>query len=213
MPSYSNRLKLKSDFYPAIKYNYKKEIPIQFEYEYFQRLNYLVSYHKDLLSAVIPSDKSLQFPLNTDFLQKYLSGFRINYTPFDNSFNPKLEGYYEKDPSNENVFNVYYNANSSYKKQRYTQTHETIHICQSLDPFFQTYFDELIVSQTLPNKLIIKLLEKATDKATAMYLMPQDYFHNKYRESSNVNELADYFQTSIQSVAYRLKELGLIYIQ
>ena len=210
MPDYLGRPRLKSDYQPAIKYNYNREIPIQFEFEYFKRLNFLNSYHKDLISAIIPENQTLIFPLNTDLIEKYLSGFRVTYSPFNNSFNRKLQGYYEKDPNVDNAYTVYFNISGvTYKKQRNTCVHETLHICQSLDPFFQTYFDELITNRTFPNKIIIKLLEKATEQATAMYIMPHKYFYNKYHETKSVNELSDYFQASIQSVVIRLKELGL----
>jgi Zn-dependent peptidase ImmA (M78 family) len=54
-----------------------------------------------------------------------------------------------------------------------------------------------------------------TERATAMYLMPNDYFLKKYQEiharagvfnDASLRELANYFDVSFQSAKYRLDE-------
>jgi hypothetical protein len=209
MPSYLNRQRLKGSYHPATRYTYKKEIPPQYADEFFRRLNSLTSYNKELIAEIIPDNQTLSFPLGTDHIERYLTGFNITYTPFDNLHNPKIEGYFERDPNADN-YNVYFNSrNASHQRQLNTCVHETMHICQSKDDYFQSYFDDLITNQTFPPNIIVKLFEMTTQKATAMYIMPSKHFYRKYTETQSVSELSDYFHASMQSVTIRLKELGL----
>lgn len=177
---------------------------------YFQLLNKLVTHNKELIDSIIQnSGGKIIFPMETAYLEDYLNGYNFTYTPF-NSFLAEIkgkEGFFEVNGTNINIF---YNNNCDIKRQRFSKIHEVWHICQLFDLSFLNLIDSLLIDTDFPAELIVKLIEKSADKATAIYLMPNDYFIQKYRETKNVQELSDYFQVSVPSVMYRLKECGLI---
>ena len=175
---------------------------------FYEHLNVLLSHEKKLIDSVITKNgRSIAFPMETNLLENYLDGFDFVFTPFDNQeLNiPHCEGFYKLNTTIKRV-EIFYNTCCSTKRQRWTKIHEMIHFCQSIDGHFLDFIDYLYHSQHFPKWLIPKLIERATDKATAIYLMPNQYFLKKYQETSSVMELSEYFQVSQQSVSYRLKE-------
>ena len=84
-----------------------------------------------------------------------------------------------------------------------------MHITQILDMFFVERIDELLNEKILPDYLVKQLLESLANHATAEYLMPREYFENKFEETQNLQELADYFGVSVESVKIRIKILKL----
>lgn len=188
------------------------EIPADCRNVYFRLLNTLVAYHKDLIDKIIMDyGGKISFPIETDIIEHYLTGWKINYIPF-NGLLRGVEGYWELDPKEKGVINIYYNFMASSARQRFTKIHEIFHFCQWLDMSLHKFFDELLSNTTLPIIVIQRLLEKSADKATAMYLMPATYFIKKYEELKNISELSDYFQASKQATTYRLKECGCLLI-
>ena len=180
---------------------------------YFRLLNESVTHNKDLIDSVIQnSGGKITFPMETIYLENYLDGYNFNYVPFNNILAKMMntEGYFEIDKINRQNITIFYNTNCQSKKQRFTKIHEIMHFCQYLDLEFLAVVDDLFDNQNFPAELIYKLVDKSADKATAIYLMPNDYFIKKYQETQNVQELSDYFQVSVPSIMYRLKECGLI---
>lgn len=185
-------------------------IPLEYRGVFYPLLNELITHYKKLIKDIIDSSvNELSLPMETNLFQNYLSGWTLNYISFDGTLEGK-SGYWERDDENDDMVNIYYNINETKKRQRFTKIHETIHFCQWLDQSFLDFFDNIIISELLPPELIIKLLEKATNKATAIYLMPNQYFRQKWQETKSVKELSEYFQVSEGSVAYRLKECEII---
>jgi len=62
---------------------------------------------------------------------------------------------------------------------------------QVLDPMFVMAIDDLLNEKILPDYLVKQLLESLANHATAEYLMPKEYFENKFKETQNLKELAD----------------------
>lgn len=211
MPSLLNKNDKENNFY-WLRQTYVDNIPADCRAVYYRLLNNLVVYNKKLITAIIEnSGAEISFPMEIDLIESYLTGFEINYIGFNDFFGSK-SGYLEIDEEDENVVTIFFNTYDSPKRQRYTKIHETLHFCQSLDDSFQYFFDELLTNSTLPLGVVIHLMEKATDKATAMYLMPNNYFNKKWREVGSISVMSEYFQVSEQSVAYRLKECGITII-
>jgi len=116
-----------------------------------------------------------------------------------------LDGFWKLDKEAGKVF-IFYNTDKPVNRQHFTKPHELVHFSQSIDIFVLDFFDELYLDPEFPNALIPKLLEKATDKATAMYIMPNDYFVKKFKETRDIQIVSNYFQVSVQTAVYRLKE-------
>jgi Zn-dependent peptidase ImmA (M78 family) len=86
---------------------------------------------------------------------------------------------------------------------------------QTVDLPFSLFLDELILNTTLPPSVIVKLLERVTDRVSAIYLMPNQFFLKKYEEirttssvfgEAQIRQLAAAFDVSVQSARYRLEE-------
>ncbi|HDQ22350.1 MAG TPA: ImmA/IrrE family metallo-endopeptidase [Candidatus Uhrbacteria bacterium] len=193
---------------------YKRNgIPLDCERAYFYCLNKLIVYYKELIGEIIKdNDGVIEFPMQTSLIENYLSGYQIQYFGFYGKAKD-LSGYWESDEEDNSIVRIFYNTNATFERQRFTIIHELFHFCQSLDIKIQDYFDGLIVNSTLPKDVVVNLIEKATDKATAMYLMPNKYFEKKYYEVKDVQTLSDYFQVSAPSIIYRIKECGLPILQ
>ena len=209
MHKYSNKWGNQNNI-PWFTQLYEDGIPLEYRPIFYPLLNKLIAYYKNLIKDVIDvSVDELSLPMETDLFQNYLSGWTLNYISFDGDLGGK-SGYWEIDNEDNNIINLYYNINETKKRQRFTKIHETIHFCQWLDSEFQDFFDNIIIEEMLPPKLILKLLDKATDKATAIYLMPNQYFREKWQETKSVKKMSEDFQVSEGSVAYRLKECEII---
>lgn len=191
---------------------YDNGVPVLYKRNYFYLLNQLVAYYKNLIDHIIyESGGKIQLPMDATMLENYLTGYNLNYVGFSGKEHGlNIEGFWGFDSLQENGINIFYNIDSNKKRQRFTKIHETFHFCQCLDTYFRSLFDYLKTESTLPEDVIHKLMEKATDKATAMYLMPNDYFIKKYQEIKDIDELSELFQVSAQSIYYRLKECNLI---
>mgnify|MGYP001213534392 CR=1 FL=1 len=191
-----------------LRQSYNDGIPADCKGIYYQELNKLVAYSKRLINDIIKTaPNGISLPMDTDLIVNYLSGYTISYQGF-NGFLETRDGYWELDEETGEI-TIFYDIATPLKRQRFTKIHETMHFIQSLDVGFQNYFDELLCNSTLPPEVVLKLFEKSTDKATAMYLMPQDYFIKKFKEVKSISVLADEFQVSEQSASYRLKECGI----
>jgi hypothetical protein len=179
---------------------------------YFRLLNRTTDRNGELIDDMIyNSGRGIAMPMDTACLERYLSGYRFEYIPFNNvvCHMPNIEGFFEIDKEDGRTIRIYYNTNCNAKRQRYSRTHELWHVCQMLDMKFLDMIDNLLRSD-FPPALIHKLMEKSADKATAIYLMPNHYFVRKFGETQNLQELSDYFQVSVPSIMYRMKECGLI---
>lgn len=152
------------------------------------------------------------FPIGTDLIEKYLTGFKLQYIPFDNIAcgMRDVEGFWAPDDYEDGVVNIYYNKNSNPNRQHFTKIHETLHLCQFLDPDFRALIDDVVLDKVLPEEMVKKLIERITEKTTAMYLMPEEQTIRKYQENKNVFQLAQDFRVSVQTAMYRLKECGII---
>jgi hypothetical protein len=193
----------------------KDGVPADCRGSFNRLLNKFVLYYKELIDDLIQnSGGTITFPMDTDLIENYLTGFEIDYIPFDNSeIQGKIEGFWEQDEENPFKVRIFYNISCCPERQRFTKIHELIHFCQSLDNKFQHIFDVLIINDLLPFEVIKILLDRATDKATAIYLMPNEYFVKKYYEIKSVQGLSDYFKVSAPSIIYRIKECGLPILQ
>jgi len=190
----------------------KYGIPIKYYKTYFSLLEELKSYYRGLIKDdIFGKYKNIPFPIGLRYIEDYLDGFKIKYLGFKiNSINRNcLDGLWKLEDDNRTVI-VFFNANTIPERQRYTKLHELFHFCQSIDIAFLNYIDKIILENKLPIELVQKLVDKASDKAVAMYLMPEEEVIKKSEETQDVRELADYFEVSAQSILYRLKECGQI---
>ena len=195
--------------YYWLRQTYSDGIPADCKGVFYYHLNELTAKYKEMIDDVISSSGSrVVFPMDTDYLTDYFTGYDVQYIGF--SGGQEIEGYWEADSENDSLVYIFYNTDSFFKRQRFTKIHETFHFAQSIDPWFMCYFDDIIENSTLPGDVIYKLMEKSADKATAMYLMPNEYFLKKYKEVGDIDELSSVVQVSKQSVRYRLKECGQI---
>lgn len=202
----SNNQKRENNYY-WLRQTYVDGIPADCKGVYYKLLNQVVAYNKNLIKDVIDtSGGELSFPMETMLLQEYMTGWNIQYIGYEGSIFDTYSGYWEQDNEDDSVVYIYYSLNDSAKRQRYTKVHETFHFMQSVDVKMLDFFDTLVSNTTLPAGVVVKLMEKATDKATAMYLMPNKYFYDKWREMQSISALSEFFQVSEQSVAYRMKE-------
>lgn len=177
-----------------------------------------VGYFKSIVDSVIENaGGSVALPMQPLYLERYLSGFTFEYRSFCNlfEFTRQTEGFWKIDPENPTHVIIFYNRCASHKRQRYTKVHELLHFTQTVDDKFLTFFDELILNTTLPESVVVKLLERLTERATAMYLMPNDFFIKKYQEIKvqsgsfgevQLQQLAKAFDVSVQTATYRIQE-------
>lgn len=187
-------------------------ILVQDEYEYLVQLYSIQNHLRAIIDEILPDDETLSFPIGTEYLQARLSGFTIDYKPFSKGNAKDLEGFRLTDPFDESKVTVFYNTESSKYRQRYTQIHETLHICQLYDVALMIKIDELMANPAFPTEVVKHMLERATDKAVAMYMMPERFFKKKYVENPSVKFLSDFFETSIESVKIRQQECKLPFI-
>lgn len=179
-------------------------------WKYYFRLE---AYFQELIDDVYQQASDVSFPITTGPIEEYLSGYNIHYHPFDNQScgRPELEGFWDSSEESPFDFHVLYNtSNVSVKRQRFTMVHETMHIVQHLDREFCQFIDDFLIYETLPFDMVTKLVERATDKATSMYLVPKEELVLQYRQCGDPNALAEYFQVSYQSIVYRLKNTGIL---
>lgn len=178
--------------------------------DYFQRL---LGYYENLIDDIYKRQGgSVVFPIGTDILQGYLTGFKINYIPFDNRQMglQHVEGHWEWDDHDASIINIFYNSNAVSYRQHFTKVHETMHLFQFLDAEFRELLDSLIVQNVLPLSMIEQLMERVADRATATYLMPATQVVQQYNLGKNMLELARDFGVSVQTAMYRLKECGIM---
>jgi hypothetical protein len=208
MQNFSNQTEPISNLY-WLRQTFDDGIPIDCKPLFYQLKNKLIAYNKGLIDNIIKSNGGeIITPMETDYIEKYLAGFTFEYIPFFHNFG--ADGFLDYNIEAGKV-SIFYNTNCPLNRRRYTKIHELFHFVQLLDMQFLDFFDNLLINSDFPNYLIVKLLEKSTDKATAMYLMPNEYFIKKYNEIKNVDELARIFGVSKQSLCYRIQECGLMY--
>ncbi len=193
-------------------------VPADCRLIYLKLLNKLIGHSKESIDHIIQNaGGGITVPMPKELIEKYLTGYTFEYRTFCNiyEFRRGTEGYWKRDPNNPTHIIIYYNRCTLAARQRFSQIHELVHFLQTVDEPFLTFFDELILNSDLPEGVIIKLLERATEKAVVMYLMPNDFFIKKYKEieaeakkfgKTEVRLLADAFGVSMQSALYRLQE-------
>ena len=184
-------------------------ILVQDEFDYWKHFNRLIEHHKDLIAKVLPDHKFIPLPIGTDYLEAYLSGFALDYHPFENTDSPDLEGFRLEDPNDPSHIHVYFNTNCSLYRQRFTQIHETLHICQMYDSYLLDYLDWLLQNPAYTKEVVGHLKERVTDKVVGMYMMPEKYFREKYIENPEISFLSEKFHASAEAIKIRLQELGL----
>jgi len=201
--------------YHLYKGNFDDGIPPIFRGCYYRLLNRLITIEKDFINGVFADmDWQLQFPIDLKPLENHLTGYQFNvigycWTPPNGEYT-RGKGFWRIDKKNPSIINIYYCQLQFPNQARFTIPHEALHFCQTLQPDFISFFENEVYTSILTPALIIKLLEKITEKTTAMYLLPQEYFKAKWQETRSVEELSDYFQVSRQAIDYRLKECNLI---
>ena len=185
---------------------------------YLELLNKLTRHFKVSIDHIIKSrGGAIPVPMTRESIEKYLTGYTFEYRTFCNlrEFRSGTEGYWRRDPNKQTHIIIYYNRCTLRARQQFSQIHELMHFLQTVDEPFLAFFDELILNTDLPESVIVKLLERATEKAVVMYLMPNDFFIKKYEEieaeakkfgKTEVRLLADAFGVSMQSALYRLQE-------
>lgn len=198
-------------------------IPADCIYPYRKLLNSFIEHYKNLIDSIITeAGGKITFPMETALFENYLDGFQFEYRPFSIWLEPNKdkEGYWAYDPQTNEKVIIFYNAAAPEYRQRHTKVHELFHFAQTLDRNILKFIDEIIFETKLPPFVINKLVERSTDKATAMYLMPNRFFKEKYEEIVQVQknkitkanllkELARYFNVSVESAGYRLNECGI----
>jgi hypothetical protein len=196
-------------------YGYRLRIPDEYHREFLALLNKLVPYFRGLIEDIIKeSGGTLNLPIDTEPMVKYLDGYTIDYVPFyDKSGEKPEDGHLEIVDLEAGVFAVFYNTYYPPKKQHATRIHETWHIFQLIDLEFRSFIDRLVLDTELPPDVIELILERATEKATFMYLIPNDYLKVKFNETQDMKKLSDYFQASEESLYYSIREAGLNYIK
>lgn len=201
--------------YKPKPYSYKLRIPPEYHSQILALLNKLVPHYKNLIADIIKqSGGTIKFPVDTDFMVRYLEGYNIDYVPFfDDSGEKPEDGHFDIVDIKQGHFAVFYNTYYPPKRQRATKIHETWHIIQLMDMPFRVFIDELVLDTELPPDVIELLLERATEKATFMYLIPNDYLRQKFKETQDIKTLSDYFQASEESLYYAIREAGLNYVQ
>lgn len=196
----------------------KDGVPADCQRAYQVLFNNTTGYFKKVIDDIIQlNGGAIQLPMQPAYIERYLSGYTFEYRPFCNitEYKPGTEGFWQIDPKDSSHVIVYYNRSPSSKRERFTQVHELFHFIQSRDPYFLSFMDELILDTELPEKLIVKLLERTTDRAAAMFLMPNQYFIKKFEEIQAVSpvfgekqlrELAAAFEVSVESARFRVQE-------
>lgn len=167
--------------------------------------------------------ESLTLPLGSEPIENYLSGFEIQFVPIekagdwdkfphfchplsDGIVSPRfVEGFWHLDDTKRIVF-IFFRTSSAPGRQRFTVIHELFHACQYLDPLFRTKLDHIYETSSLPKEAIIYLLERATDKATANYLMPAQIFQEHYSHEKDITRLSKLYGVSQASVKIRVHE-------
>lgn len=154
----------------------------------------------------------IAFPIGTDLIEKYLTGFELRYKPFDRAALglQGIEGFWEPDDREDGVVNIYFNQNTNPNRQHFTKVHETLHLCQFLDSDFRVLIDDTVLNDVLPLEMVEKLIERITEKTAAIYLMPKEQTVKKYQENKNVLQLAQDFKVSVRTAIYRLNECGIM---
>jgi len=208
-----------------LRQNKRNDIPLDCIPAYRALLNSLIGHYKKIIDQIIvEGGGKLSFPMETTLLENYLEGFSFEYHPLPiwlESEQKDIEGFSEYSLVNPDKVVIYYNASAPSCRQRFTKIHELFHFIQSLDVKFLNFFDELILNSTLPPDVVNKIMERGTDKAVAMYLMPNNYFLKKYDEIRKeigvrkmkyavLQELARYFDVSKQTARFRLGECGIL---
>jgi len=188
---------------------------------YTKLLNTSIGYFKGIIDHIIRlNGESILVPMQPVFIERYLTGFTFEYRPFSslNELDQLKEGFWrcsDHDPSHVLIF---YNQNATVERQRLTKIHELFHFMQSIDGFFRHFLEELIYDDALPPSVIVKLLERVTEKAAVIYLMPNEFFCKKYSEIKaesrsfgyeEIRRLAQTFGVSVQTTTYRIQELNL----
>jgi hypothetical protein len=221
MPATSKKNEI-SDGYWLRKHAVQNGLPADCVRPYTFLLNEGIGYFKGIVDDIIKNGGGMvTTPMQPQYLEQYFTGYTFEYRTFCNlyEFNRQTEGYWQIDPNDPSHIIIFYNRCATRKRQRYSQVHELMHFAQTVDPQFLDFFDELILNSTLPENVVVKLLERLTDKAAAMYLMPNDFFIKKYEEikaqspifgEAQVRQLATAFDVSVQTATYRLQEcLGI----
>lgn len=165
-----------------------------------------------------PTGCALTLPVELTHIENYLTGFTIDYRPFYRpSASDEPEGFHKRDAFDPAHITIHFNQNAPVARQQFTKAHELFHVLQLCDPKCLDFFDALVEDTSLPPSVIMKLIERGADKATAMYLMPTEYFYKRYwaiKEtgdefgSEQLQDLANQFGVSVETAKYRLQEIG-----
>lgn len=147
--------------------------------------------------------------MQPESIEKYLSGFTFEYRPFCNlyEYTRQTEGFWRIDPERPAHVIIFYNRCTSPERQRLTKVHELFHFLQTVDQAFLDFLDELILNSSLPEHVVIKILERSTDKATVMFLMPNHFFIKKYEEIEIYSEGFGELRQKPSYLSYPLKQL------
>lgn len=221
MPATSKKNEI-SDLYWLRKAAVQDGLPADCVRAYKYLFNQGVGHFKTIVNSIITNGGgTVSLPMQPKYLEQYITGYTFEYRAFCNisETHGKTEGFWRFDEHDPTHVIIFYNRCTSPKRQRYSQVHELMHFLQTVDPPFLDFLDELILNSTLPEAVVVKLLERLTDKAAAMYLMPNDFFRKKYEEikaqspvfgEAQVRQLATAFDVSVQTATYRLQEcLGI----
>lgn len=207
-----------NDGYWLRKHALNNGIPADCVRPYRLLFNQGIGHFKGIIDSIIKSGGgSISIPLQPKHIEQYLTGYTFEYRSFCNLYEigSQTEGFWRIEENNPTHVIIFYNRCTTARRQRYSQIHELFHFIQTVDPKFLDFLDELIFNSTLPEYVVVKLLERLTERSTAMFLMPNDFFLKKYEEiktqspifgDAQVRQLAAIFDVSVQTATYRLEE-------
>ena len=174
-----------------------------FYYKFF--LHYFTDYHEGTIADILSGAKDeLKFPIDYKYLEACFPGYKFKYIglPKNESIFNGVDGLHR---INGDTYYVFYNQELSQEYIRYTKVHELIHFYQLKDRHFIKAMNGLVELCGLHDFVVSDLLEKATDFAAAIYLMPAEQFYKKLIETKNIYEVSNYFKVPMEAVMCRLK--------
>ena len=219
MPASSKPATIINDALWLRRFAVKDGIPADCVRGYQVLFNQGINHAKTLIDSVIErGGGAIQLPMQPKYLEDYLTGYTFEYRTFCNLYegDANTEGFWMPDPAEPSNVVIHYNRCATSGRRRYNQTHELVHFAQSIDPKFLEWFDDIITNTTLPEHVVVKLLHRITERTTAMYLMPNDFFYKKYREiqaqapvfgDAQLRQLAKAFDVSVQAASIRVQEV------
>ncbi|OGY31051.1 MAG: hypothetical protein A3C02_04470 [Candidatus Andersenbacteria bacterium RIFCSPHIGHO2_02_FULL_45_11] len=172
------------------------------QFSYFDTLKKWEHHYRDRVNSILSEAKSFSLPITPEPFESYFSGFEFTYIPFDNSAQPKLDGCWDR---NEGQIRIFYSSNAPEVRQRFTITHELIHVYQAFDPEFLAEMEAIKSPQQRE-----QLMERIANKTAAYYLAPLPLLAAEAKTTPHILSLAAMFGVSTQAMEICLKDYGIV---